>query len=113
VPVDTVTRAWLALNHLPRPHVEHRFATPRRWRFDWAWPTFKVALEIEGGVWTRGRHTRGKGFLADMDKYNRAAILGWCVLRIPPSALYTSTNAQLITEALVARGWSPVAPGGA
>ena len=53
---------------VPPPVAEHRFAPPRRWRFDWAWPDHMLALEIEGAVWTGGRHTRGAGYLRDMEK---------------------------------------------
>ena len=72
---------------LPVPVAEFRFALPRRWRFDYAWPDYLVALEIEGGVWTGGRHVRPSGFLGDMLKYNCAAVLGWRVLRCTPQTL--------------------------
>lgn len=75
---------------LPEPVAELRFAPPRRWRFDWAWPDNKVALEVEGGVWTRGRHTRGAGFIKDMEKYNAATVLGWRVLRCVPGELLSA-----------------------
>ncbi|HEY7313861.1 MAG TPA: hypothetical protein VH643_31215 [Gemmataceae bacterium] len=55
---------------LPPPNREHRFAPPRRWRFDLAWPSLRLALEIEGGTWTGGRHVRGKGYENDREKYN-------------------------------------------
>lgn len=67
---------------LPAPVVEHRFAPPRRWRFDLAWPATRVALEIEGATWVAGRHSRGSGFESDCEKYNEAAIAGWTVLRV-------------------------------
>lgn len=67
---------------LPAPVPEYRFAPPRRWRFDLAWPERMVALEIEGGTWISGAHTRGRHFESDAEKYNEAALAGWKVLRV-------------------------------
>lgn len=72
---------------LPTPVAEYRFAAPRKWRFDRAWVAHKVAVELEGGVWTRGRHVRPAGFLADIEKYNHAAASGWRVLRYTADTL--------------------------
>lgn len=63
---------------------EYRFHPTRRWRFDYANTEHKIAIEIEGGVFTGGRHTRGKGFVNDMEKYNEAVKLGWKILRYTP-----------------------------
>lgn len=71
----------------PMPLSEYRFHPLRRWRFDFAWPERMLALEIEGGIWTRGRHVRGQGFLADLEKYNEAAIMGWRIIRLTPDQL--------------------------
>jgi hypothetical protein len=67
---------------LPTPVREYHFARPRRWRFDLCWPDDHVAMEVDGGGWVQGRHVRGKGFAADLEKYNTAALLGWIVLRV-------------------------------
>jgi very-short-patch-repair endonuclease len=67
---------------LPPAKREYRFHPSRKFRFDFAWPAYKVAVEVEGGVYTNGRHTTGKGFTADCEKYNEAACLGWRVLRV-------------------------------
>lgn len=71
--------------HLPdeetKAMVEMHFGRNRKWRFDYADVENLIAWEIEGGVWVQGRHTRGKGFIADMEKYNCAAMLGWRVVR--------------------------------
>ena len=61
---------------------EYLFHPTRKWRFDYAIPDHKIALEVEGGVWTGGRHTRPQGFLSDIEKYNAGTLLGW---RIFPS----------------------------
>lgn len=61
---------------------EYRFLPPRRWRFDFAWPRYMVAVEIEGlGRGGLGRHQRVDGFRKDLEKYNHAAFNGWLVLR--------------------------------
>lgn len=88
---------------IPVPVVEHRFDPARRWRFDYAWPAARVALEVEGGVWTGGRHTRGKGFLADIEKYNRATVLGWRILRTTPDGLFTSPTLEALAAVLAGR----------
>lgn len=89
---------------VPLPVTEYRFAPPRRWRFDYAWPSPKVALEVEGGAFVAGgsRHTRGAGFTKDMEKYSEAAIMGWCVIRIAPSDLLTK-GIDLVGRALTIR----------
>lgn len=66
---------------LPAVAREHRFHPTRQWRFDFAWPDLKVAVEVEGGIGINGRHTRPGGFRGDMEKYNAAVELGWVVLR--------------------------------
>lgn len=69
------------------PTREYQFAPPRRWRFDYAFLGPKAAVEIEGGAWSGGRHTRGSGFIKDMEKYNEATRLGWRVFRFTPKQL--------------------------
>lgn len=93
-------RAALARARLPSPVAEHRFARPRRWRFDFAWVDHRVALEVEGGAWTGGRHARGKGFLADCEKYSTAAALGWLLIRVPPAELCALRTLDWIARAL-------------
>lgn len=61
---------------------EYRFHDTRRWRFDFAHEASKVAIELEGGIWTGGAHTRGGHFISDCTKYNAATAAGWRVFRL-------------------------------
>lgn len=77
---------------------EHRFHTTRMWRFDYAIPSHRIAIEIDGGVWIEGRHNRPKGYIADLDKFNNAAALGWRVLKFTPQQQFTMKALRLIKE---------------
>lgn len=81
---------------IARPDVEYRFHPIRKWRFDYAWVDKKVALEVEGGAFSGGRHTTGAGFRADIDKYNSATVLGWTVVRCLPEHLYAKQTTDMI-----------------
>lgn len=85
---------------LPAPTCEYRFHPTRKWRFDFAWCEYKVAVEVEGGVWSRGRHVRGQGFIDDCEKYNAAAALGWRVFRFPGSQVEDGTALEWVQEVL-------------
>jgi hypothetical protein len=87
-------------NELPIPTPEHRFAPPRRFRFDYAWIEEHLALEVNGGCWTEGRHTRGAGFIRDMEKLTIAAGLGWRVVYCQPKELCTQATVDAIRTAL-------------
>lgn len=88
----------------PAPEREYRFAAVlvgtgpgmrgrldgagwRDWRFDFAWLDQRVAVECDGGVWTRGRHVRGRGYEGDCLKGNAATLLGWRVFHCTASML--------------------------
>lgn len=73
--------AQLLQTGIPLPLVEHKFHPTRNFRLDFAWPDIKLAVEVEGGNWTGGRHTRGAGFEADCLKYDEAIRLGWNIYR--------------------------------
>ncbi|MGY6272420.1 hypothetical protein ACXIUT_22260 [Achromobacter denitrificans] len=89
------------------PQREYRFALPRMWRFDFAWPEQRFAVEIEGGVWTNGRHTRGSGFVADTEKYNAAALAGWKVLRFTEKSVRDGSAVELVAQVLRVPSYNP------
>lgn len=71
------------------------FHPVRKWRFDWAIPELKIAIEYEGLMSKKSRHTTIKGYTEDTIKYNEASKLGWRVLR------YTAITYQSLHEDLV------------
>lgn len=83
-----------------KPIPEYRLDVERKWRFDFAFPDEMIAVEIEGGIWSGGRHTRGKGFELDCAKYNYAAKLGWRVLRYSTGMVTAGTAINDVLEAL-------------
>lgn len=85
---------------LPVPVRECRFHPTRQWRFDFAWPAHGIAVEVEGGTYSGGRHVRGRGFEQDCDKYNEAAAMGWTVLRFTGSQVHSGKAVKLVAEAL-------------
>lgn len=92
---------------------EFKFHPVRKWRFDYAIPEHKIALEVEGGVWTGGRHISPKGFLGDIEKYNTATLMGWRVFRTTPEDLYKTATIKLIKTAIsgeFAPGKAPFLP---
>ena len=79
---------------------EYRFDAVRRWRLDFAFVEQKVGIEVEGGIWTNGRHNRGSGFEADAEKYNALASAGWRLFRFTPSMVKSGVALQAIQAAV-------------
>jgi very-short-patch-repair endonuclease len=76
---------------------EHRFHPVRRWRFDFAFPSVRLAVEVDG----RGHHQTVKGVRDDCEKMNEAVRLGWRVLRFPATDKKDARQwAALIREVL-------------
>jgi very-short-patch-repair endonuclease len=80
--------------------LEYRFHPIRRWRFDAAFPEKMIAVEIDGGAFVGGRHTRGAGFRNDCEKFNAANLLGWNVYRFLPEQLKNGTALKVLSMAL-------------
>jgi very-short-patch-repair endonuclease len=78
---------WARLGYPPIWTPEYRFAPPRRFRFDRAMPAVRVAVELDGGTWSRGRHVRGDGYERDCEKTNLASERGWRVFHLTRSML--------------------------
>jgi hypothetical protein len=105
-PPSGLQRVVLALCHAegwPAPIHECRFAPPRLWRFDLAWPEARLAVEIQGGIFTRGRHVRGASLLREWEKLNTAALMGWAVLLVSTDQVTDGTLRNLLALAILRR----------
>ena len=76
---------------------EFRFHPVRRWRADFAHHESKTLIEIEGGIYVNGRHNRGAGFAADLEKYLEESLAGWKVVRLGPNELTLEHIGRLVS----------------
>ena len=90
--------------NLPQPTREYSFHPQRKWRIDLAWPKYKIAVEIEGGIYSFGGHVRGAQFEKDCEKYNELALDGWLLLRATPSNVRTCIFEEQLKRAFALRG---------
>lgn len=79
---------------------EYKFHPTRKWRFDFAFPEKKLAVEIDGGTWIGGRHTTGAGFEKDCEKKNEAVKLGWRILTFTGKHLRNGEAIQILEDCL-------------
>ena len=86
---------------LPEPEREYRFHPVRKWRFDLAWPSQQIAVEVQGGTWVQGKHSRGQGHTNDCEKMNTAQIMGWIVLSFTGDMITSGEALQTIEEVLL------------
>lgn len=85
---------------LPEPEHEYRAIEGRRFRFDFAWPSQKLLVECQGGVWSKGAHGRPWGIKRDMEKLNLAQIGGWRVMQFETKAIENGEAVGIIAKAL-------------
>ena len=77
---------------------EFKFHSSRKWRADFHLKGRMILIEVEGGIWSGGRHTRGKGYIGDMEKYNAAAMLGYQVIRFSTEQVKSGLAIQQIEK---------------
>lgn len=82
-------RLWRTLGNGCEPESQVQFHPTRKWRFDFAFPSARLAIELQGGLFKGGKgggtgkggHNNVRGFIRDCDKFNAAQELGWTVLK--------------------------------
>ena len=91
-----IVGAFFKQHGLPVPVAEYCLIPGRRFRHDFAWPQYQIALEVNGGIWTRGAHGRGTGIKRDMETSNLAAQQGWLTLSCEPKELLTVETIAMV-----------------
>lgn len=93
---STLLQMQLIENGFPKPVSEFQFHPSRRWRFDFAWPEAKVAIEIDGGGFKfgGGKHMQPR----DLEKLNTAVSLGWKVYRFTPGMIQKGQAIKFISS---------------
>lgn len=102
---------------------EFRFCPDRRWRFDFFFPGYDMAVEVEGGVSShrkgkaiskagneyhiQSRHLTPKGFEEDALKYFYAQLYGYSVIRVTSGMVSSDAAIGMTLKMLLARGWVP------
>lgn len=81
---------------------EVKFHPDRKWRFDFTFDN-RVALEVQGGLFSGGRHSRGAALMKEHEKLNAAACLGWRVLFCIPQNLCMVETVEMVKEAINAK----------
>lgn len=85
---------------IPRPKLDHLVHHVKQWRIDLAWPTLRVGVDIDGGIWLNGTpHPEASGFIDDMERHNALQLLDWCMVRVTPSQIETGAAMEVIRRA--------------
>ena len=101
---------------LPEPHEQFRWATeltnangrPRQFKADFAWPAYRLLVEVQGGIWMPGGggHSHPMHLQKDIDKQQCAVLLGWFLLPVTTDEVKQGKAIGLVQRALAARGWT-------
>lgn len=98
-PLEAMLALHIRGERLPAPVREFQFHPTRKWRFDFAWPDVRLAVEVDGEV-----HRIKSRFHADLQKHASATLMGWTVLRVGGHQVRAGVAVQWVREALKMRG---------
>lgn len=92
----------MAAAKLPPWETEYRFDPARRYRLDFFFPAARLGVELQGGTWVAGGHSRGRGYQRDCDKLAACTLAGIRVLWFTTDDV-TSGKALTVIEAALAQ----------
>lgn len=92
--VPPYVRQHRALAHVTNPAT----GKPYGYRFDFAWPDQRLAVEVQGLTRGRGAHQDFAGYRRDVDKHNQATLDGWALLAFTEREINDRSAADTIAE---------------
>jgi very-short-patch-repair endonuclease len=92
---------------MPEPERQYRFAEPRKFAADFAWPGLRVLIEVQGGIWMPGggAHSRPMNIERDVEKLQLAAIYGWTLVPVTTKQVKNGEAIAVLERVLAVRGW--------
>jgi hypothetical protein len=90
---------------LPLPVYEYYFALPRKWRFDYCWAEYDLAVEKQGGNFKGGRHSRGAALRKEYEKLNAAASAGWYTIFVLPEQVESGEIFAIVKHFIKEHGY--------
>ena len=101
-----VSRQFKLLKSVQTPRKDNK-NIPNQWRFDFAWPDFKLIAEIDGGVWMAGggAHSHPVDIVRNMEKRNDAALHGFVIISFTPQQVKTGEAIAFTQRVLISKGW--------
>lgn len=85
---------------LPMPDREVRLIPGRRFRSDFVWPDARIVVEVDGGIWSGGRHTTGAGYTRDAEKNNLLTLAGWRVFHVTRGHIRSGQAVEWLRQAM-------------
>ena len=85
---------------LPEPEREAAVIPGRKFRFDFCFREARLLIEINGGTFTKGGHSTGRGIARDYEKANLAVLQGWRVLSFDGKSVKSGEAVETIRKAL-------------
>ena len=79
---------------------QYRAIKGRKFAFDFAFPDKRLLVEINGGTYTVGAHSTGKGIARDYEKNNLAQLAGWRCLAFDGKAVRSGEAVEVVRKAL-------------
>ena len=98
-----VVLAYFKQERLPYCVPEFTFCEGRKFRWDFAFPDFRLAIEVQGGLFSGGRHVRGAALLQEQEKRNIGAELGWRILYVTPQELCMMDTVNMVKKCVAFR----------